>query len=49
MSAPSAVASTLTWLTLSMLNPLPEPEVGCLPWTLLRAGVLGILFAQALA
>jgi hypothetical protein len=46
MSAPSAVASTLTWLTPAMLNPLPEPGVGCLPWTLLRARVLGILWTS---
>jgi hypothetical protein len=38
MSAPSTVATTLTWLTLAMLNPLLEPGVGCLPWTLRCVG-----------
>jgi hypothetical protein len=30
ISVPSVVASTLTWLTLAILNPLPVARVCCL-------------------
>jgi hypothetical protein len=45
MSAQSAVASALTWLTLAMLNPLLDVGVCCL----FLAGVLGFLIGQAFA